>query len=150
MTQKRWDEMSEEEREMIWTSDLTDDERRDMGVPKYTTLANGLRIRNWSSEEDEREFFRRATPTATGSPLLSREPRALQKNRLRSRAALTRSPDVNSVAAAGPRPRHTPMVVNGWNHLEGIELWPTRRTRSSSRTSSGSDGGLNRPPSSSR
>jgi hypothetical protein len=27
-----WDEMSEEEREMIWISDLTDDERRDLGA----------------------------------------------------------------------------------------------------------------------
>jgi len=56
VTQKMWDEMSEEEREMIWTSDLTDDERRDLGVPKFTPL-DGLRIQNWASEEDETEFF---------------------------------------------------------------------------------------------
>ena len=107
MTQKRWDEMSEEERVMLWTSSLTDDEMRDLGVPKFSTLG-GLRIQNWASEEDEYEFFQRRA--ASRSPLRSRERRALQRIRLRRRGAMTRSPDVISVAASR---RGEPRVPGG-------------------------------------
>ena len=51
---KDYREMSDEE-----LGELTDDELRDLGVPKFTQLPGGAWIQNWCSEEDEMEFFSR-------------------------------------------------------------------------------------------
>jgi hypothetical protein len=68
---KDYREMSDEE-----LGELTDDELRDLGVPKFTQLPGGTWIQNWCSEEDEEEFFRRngncfgfTSPQSRGRPV---------------------------------------------------------------------------------
>src|SRR5215204_1020361 len=39
--------------------EMSDEELRDLGVPKFTQLPGGAWIQNWCSEEDEMEFFSR-------------------------------------------------------------------------------------------
>ena len=51
---KDYRDMSDEE-----LGKLTDDELRDLGVPKYEQLPGGAWIQNWCSEEDEYQFFKK-------------------------------------------------------------------------------------------
>jgi len=68
---KDYRDMSDEE-----LGKLTDDELRDLGVPKYEQLHGGTWIQNWCSEEDEMEFFRKnancfgfTSPQSRGRPV---------------------------------------------------------------------------------